>query len=1014
MRSAGLKGCRRLRVWMPILTMDTVVAATISGPGARVQAARIRFLGAVHLAMSASLIAIRRGRPCCLLFAAVLAAIIVSDLAQGGDARPADAVAVFQCSFGDDWDVNFDHWPDRWARKTGIEYPHYVKIAIDDDASAAGRKCLRLDLDGAAAEIASPPIRVMSRFSYIFEVQLKTERLEHSAAVAMLEFSDAAGHVLQTEQSKPISDTKGWQTVRFDPVELKDKSIDRVVFRLQVVRGTKGDLQGRISLTDVWLARLPRIVVSSDTPYSVYTDPNAVVVRCELSGIRERDPEIYFQLIDENNNELQSEHFPLQGNLIVDDGQQKTEITDGVGQGPAGYEGKAEWRPKVPDYGLYRVVVKMLSSELEDGDAGVERTLDNRTVWLAVVPPLPMPREGEFGWTLPRGDRPLSFQDLSQLLPQVGINWVKVPVWFDANDPRRGDELIRFVELMGASNIETVGLIDRPPATSELAARLDANTSIADLLSLDPTVWSPALEPVMTRLSLRVRWWQLGRDFDTSFAGLPGVVKRIDDVRTLLFRFGQDVRLGLSSDWDSETPHAGTVSWDFEQLALAERPAEEEFAKLLAMPRRNSAERWISVVPPPPLVGEAQFDQAARAARSSQFVRQLVAAKVAKADKIFVQNPFDEEHGLMQSSGMPDDLLLPWRTTAAMLGGGEYLGEMQLPNHSENRVFLRPDGRVVMVVWNSEPGLEELYLGEDVRHIDIAGRTKTLREENGEQVIEVGPQPSFVLGLHEAITRWRMQVSFEHNQVPSIFSKPHPNALRFKNFFAQGAGGSFRIVVPQQHSLGSGSRDRNPVELPGFAQDRWVLEPPQGAFALAPGQEMQFPFEVELRNALYGKQPLRIDFKLQADEQYTFSVYSELKVGTEELTLEVNSFVDKDGTLIVEQFMTNSGEHFADFRCYLSAKGHRRQRMQVYRLGPNLDRKVYRFPHGRNLVGDELLLEIEELNGPRVIKYRFIAADNPPKADEQEQEQEHKNKSPDRQAIPHEREQGADKVAAGT
>ena len=80
------------------------------------------------------------------------------------------------------------------------------------------------------------------------------------------------------------------------------------------------------------------------------------------------------------------------------------------------------------------------------------------------MPPLEMPRQGEFGWTLPDGDQPLSFQDLSRLLPQVGINWVKMPVWFDANDPRRGDELIRFVELLGASNIDVVGIIDRPPS----------------------------------------------------------------------------------------------------------------------------------------------------------------------------------------------------------------------------------------------------------------------------------------------------------------------------------------------------------------------------------------------------------------------------------------------------------------------------------------------------------------------------------------------------------------------
>ena len=146
---------------------------------------------------------------------------------------------------------------------------------------------------------------------------------------------------------------------------------------------------------------------------------------------------------------------------------------------------------------------------------------------------------------------PLSFQDLSRLLPQVGINWVKVPVWFDANDPRRGDELIRFVELLGASNIDVVGIIDRPPAKpahrhARAARHFDRRGAVAGLIDL-----GASLEPVMTRLSLRVRWWQLGRDDDTSFVGLPELNKRIDDLRTALFRFGQDVRMGMCWDWDS-------------------------------------------------------------------------------------------------------------------------------------------------------------------------------------------------------------------------------------------------------------------------------------------------------------------------------------------------------------------------------------------------------------------------------------------------------------------------------
>jgi hypothetical protein len=107
-----------------------------------------------------------------------------------------------------------------------------------------------------------------------------------------------------------------------------------------------------------------------------------------------------------------------------------------------------------------------------------------------------------------------------------------------------------------------------------------------------------------------------------------------------------------------------------------------------------------------------------------------------------------------------------------------------------------------------------------------------------------------------------------------------------------------------------------------------------------------------------------------------------LEVGTQDLTLDIACHLDKEGTLLVEQLMTNAAPQFADFRCYLSAKGRRPQRIQVYRLGPNLDRKVYRFPNGRGLVSKEMLLEIEELNGPRVLKYRFVPEDKPKPPDE--------------------------------
>src|SRR5262245_9295274 len=261
-------------------------------------------------------------RPETRLFLTLALWVIVAATSRDGDDRYAEAVRVFDCNFGEKWDENYDRWPDRWTRKDGNDYPHYVNIQTQDEATIAGGRCLTIDLDGAAAAISSPPIRVMSRFGYVFDAQIKNEGLAHSAAVLSLDFLDKSGRILQSKKAKPVGNTRGWQHVRMGEIELNDEAIDRVVIGLQIVRGAKGDLKGHVSLANVWLARLPRIVVSTNNPCNVYSGLGEVVIRSELSGIREANPEIRFQLLDEFGTQRDSAHFQLDGKLIVEDTKQ--------------------------------------------------------------------------------------------------------------------------------------------------------------------------------------------------------------------------------------------------------------------------------------------------------------------------------------------------------------------------------------------------------------------------------------------------------------------------------------------------------------------------------------------------------------------------------------------------------------------------------------------------------------------------------------------------------------------
>ena len=270
--------------------------------------------------------------------------------------------------------------------------------------------------------------------------------------------------------------------------------------------------------------------------------------------------------------------------------------------------------------------------------------------------------------------------------------------------------------------------------------------------------------------------------------------------------------------------------------------------------------------------------------RARDLVEQMLAAKIHGADAIFASHPFDDDRGLMTEQGMPGELLLPWRTTASLLSGATYLGSIELPRHSRNRMFEMPSGEVLMVLWSDTPAEEIIQLGDDVRVLDVWGRQQSPRRENGRQIIDVAAMPKFVLGLNAAVARWGMSLRFTDLHVPSVFGKAHANGIEMTNTFSQGVGGTVELIVPKG----------------------WQISPPKIDFKLAAGETAVRPFEVSLPfDASSGTAPIRAEFTVDADRTYRFSVDRELVVGDGLVEIETTTRLEDDGSLIVEQRMIN-------------------------------------------------------------------------------------------------------------
>ena len=852
--------------------------------------------------------------------------------------RQTDAVEIFFCDFSDaDWDVNFDRWPDKWLRTYGPEMPQFIEAKLQGDSSTPEGKCLTVNLNGGGASISSPPIAVSDNFAYVAEVRLRGEGVGFARARVRVDFCDDHRQVVESARSKWYQNTTGWEKIQIGPVNNAHENVSLAIITLEVVKGKHVDLAGTFSLDDVWLARLPRMSVNTNSPFNVYDNPKKVVVTCELSGIREQDPDIHFELLDASSHKLEGNTVQLEGQLITEKLSKASDIVDARFERPAGYAGTTKWQPPIKDFGFYRVRVSMQTAR---------GTLKDHMITIAVVPPMESAAQGEFGWSLAGDDLPLGFDQLNLLLPRTGISWVKLPVWYGESEPERGDQLMLFAEQLAAKKIEIVGVLDRPPADLDFGKILPTDLSVADLFSnMEASIWLPSLDEVLTRLSLKVKYWQLGIDSDTSYAHYPLAEREVSQLREKLFRFGQDVHLGIGWPWLQGIASRSEVPWHFQQMSASPQLTGDELASYLEMPAQKGVVRWSLVEPLP----RKDYDLETR---TRDLVQQMISGKIHGASAIFAAKPFDDDAGLMTDAGTPGDLLLPWRTTASLLSGTRYVGSIQLPGGSTNRLFEDKEGTMVMVVWNQQPRQESVFLGENVQVVDVWGRREVPKGKEYLQVIEVNTMPKYVVGINGAVARMMMGTSFANSDVPSIFELAHSNQLLIENSFAQGIGGVARIVAPEG----------------------WQILPDRIDLKLAVGEKAKRAFQVVLPfDATSGVTPLRVDFEIAAEKPYKFSVFRELNVGDKDIDVEVATRVEEDGSLIVEQRMINRESAPIDFKCLMYAPDRRRQRMHVFQLTNNWDLKTFTYTEAEDLIGKELLLKVEEIGGKnRVLNYRFM------------------------------------------
>lgn len=912
-------------------------------------------------------------------------ATVVSAPVAGGD-------EVFACAFETAADRDYNSWPDGWTRRITPDLPPFVRVTIvpegktvaeanRESISASGNCVLRVELDGGGASLARPAIAVGSHYSLRLSLRVRTSGLKNDGAWATLSLVDAQGKTVESIGSRPVCEAGDWQTVQIGPITPSSTQIATAVVSLHVEPLSEAeDLTGWAEFDDVSLVCLPRMTLEADSTAGLYVDREQPQITCAVSGIRSKQPQVLFELVDVAGQVRATHTTPL----LVPRGGLPGGSAPATGIG--GDSGQAYWSPAIPDYGYYQIRASLHSAESST-------PLLSRVLTVAMLRPLPAIARSEFGWSLPGGKRPYAYGTLPQILGQAGLGWAKVPVWYDASETQEIEQIAWLAEQFSIQNIELVGVLDQPPKELRQVFREEGRLPVASVF-IEPDLWQPVVSPVLTRLSLKVRWWQLGDDQDNSFVGFPGVEAKIAEIKKHLEQYGQEVRLGMGWRWLEEDPRApqrGATPWAYLSYGADPELTAEEIAAYLAAPPEaphtegestftstrfgariangdpgsapRSRRTTASVVPkaePTPVrrwlvLQPLARDEYGQPTRVDDLVQRMLAAKIHGAHAVFVPQPFDEDRGLMNADGSPGELFLPWRTTALLVGGSQYVGAMQLPGNSQCEVFVR-DKEAVLAIWNDRPSTERLLLGDEPQRIDVWGRaTVPPRVEEGGQAwheLEVGPTPVFVTGQSAGVARWQAGLEFESQRLASVFDQQQTITVRVPNGFGQGISGELTLHAPPS----------------------WKVDARPTRFKVGEGDELKLPLPVTLDGAANsGPQAVRLDFEIAADRSYRFSVHRSLQLGLEDVQIELNTRLREDGALVVEQQLTNVSGHPVSFQCLLFPPGRRREMRQVIQASQGRTALTFVLPAGEELIGQKLWLRAEEIGGPRVLNHTIVA-----------------------------------------
>ena len=929
--------------------------------------------------------------------------VVLNGLSAQADDLHAEKILAWE--FQRNEDRNNDQWPDGWRRRAGRDFPAYIPVRIqprDVEMARAAREaepvlsrlwmkyqsgklfkqfipettpepiarfmdqllvnqCLNIDMDGGSVQLESPAFALDSRFTYTLEGSVATRGLDGHHVWIELLLLDSQSHEIAVAKSAATEGSSAWHTVTTGSLSSEALAMGQVVVHVEPLKAQR--LTGQVRIDELRLYRLPKLELTVDAPYHVATPGQVIDVACHVLGIADARSTVNFKLFDHMGTLCQSsaaQLHPVQPRAAPSIASAEPEtskarpgkLTQKISKPPRGakatesaaestvvskrIDGVAHWKLKVDEPGYYRVMV-----DLGRRTSGAESRPISRETSLAIMDGSRAGVSGPFGWSLPDFSATFTPEAVPELIKLGGVGWLKIPVWFDPRDVQTAERLSVLLERLDLRKVNCVGILDRPVDKSSTQRKRQPAAAVFS----SPNEWEPELEPALTRMSMKLAWFQLGRDNDRSFIGNPNLIALVADIRNRMQAYSQELQLALAWDYQDPIPTDKSLPWRASQMSSEPQLTAKELRSHLATPNVAEHTRWISLNP----LAASKYSTLDRV---RDLAERMIAIKEYRVEAAFMTTPIDRETGIFNPDNSVGELFLPWRVLNQNLASSNYVGSFNMPGASTNAVF-REGQTGVMILWNDRPTIEQLYLGDDVKATDLWGRplqVEQVKSDRGsaEQRLHVNAWPILLRGININVAMWRMQFKLENKSLPSTLAVQTKLPVSIENTLGQSTYGSVALHAPTLVQKGG--------------------QPAR--FQLAEGARESLEMPIPLRSdASAGKHSLRFDFQATSQRELSFSAYDSLTLGIGDIELVWEAIEIGPDRAVLRVELNNLQSQAVSFDCRLHPPERPYRRFQIMNAPPGMTQRDLVLPLDGVQPGSILRIRCEEIGTGRVLNY---------------------------------------------